>query len=291
MEINQRLEYLQGLTFDNGAQLHETINADSDLKNSIRMLARHYFGEDVAGCSNCFTDAFLRLKNFKPMKDNPFVMDRNCVLYDVINQDSSLVMSANNCTPLLAAYHLLSGNKKCFVYLTKPEPKELKALVKELQEKYPGGYKQVLALLKGETPVEEIPTEEINLNDNPKAETTTTEETTGHDETVVNAGEDKGGEDGAEVETTIHAEEIQAPAEEVKTTTDVVEEPAGQDNAEEATAEVTSLNAAQKKLVTDATKALKAGTDEATLKSQLLEAGHDETVVNVIIELAKSKVK
>lgn len=148
----EKLKKLQSRQFDSGTALRKSITEDLEFRTDIQILYKHYYNEEVTGCSDCLTDAFFRLKSLKKENmERKYRIRKGALIYDPINRDASLIMTDNNCTDLLAEYHLLA-NPDCSKYFVDLHEN----FESKLKEKYKGGAKEVLAILKGETKVDKV---------------------------------------------------------------------------------------------------------------------------------------
>jgi hypothetical protein len=91
-----------------GASLRAAINENSELKQLIVRLGRHFFNESVTGCRNCIEDMYLRLITYDMDKKTPeYSMRNGKLLHDPINQDAGKLLCSANLTEELVLYHLV----------------------------------------------------------------------------------------------------------------------------------------------------------------------------------------
>ena len=153
MDWLQQLNTLRARRFDTAEALREELKKP-EIQALINGLAKYYFDESVSGCINCFEDMYYRLRLIK--MERKYKIRNGALLRDVINYDSELVMTANNCEDLLAEYHLLS-NPNSHVFFVIPTKDNLPKVLKALAKKYPNGASDVLAKLKSTEVPEPMP--------------------------------------------------------------------------------------------------------------------------------------
>lgn len=107
--------------FAKGSELFSACKSDETLKQEISALSKRFLHRTVAGCQNCYMDAYLELINLsidKVMsKDRlEFRLRNGALLRDVVNQSIDLNCTNLNITEELALYHLKTnpGCRKMF---------------------------------------------------------------------------------------------------------------------------------------------------------------------------------
>jgi hypothetical protein len=118
--MKKRLEILKSKKYPAASELRNALKSNSELRQEIETLTKHFLGRSVSGCGNCHFDAYMDLINLKKMNETKFKVKHGAVLYDPVNQDLNKVLTANNCTDELAIYHLKHnpGSRKYFSVLS-----------------------------------------------------------------------------------------------------------------------------------------------------------------------------
>jgi hypothetical protein len=107
--------------FAKGSELFSACKSNESLKQEISALSKRYLNRSVAGCQNCYMDAYLELINLsidKVMSKDKieFRLRNGALLRDVVNQSIDLNCTNLNITEELALYHLKTnpGCRKMF---------------------------------------------------------------------------------------------------------------------------------------------------------------------------------
>lgn len=128
--------------FANGSELFSACKSNEILKQEISALSRFYLNRTVAGCQNCYMDAYLELINLQIEKvmnkeKTEFRLRNGALLRDVVNQEIDLNCSNLNITNELALYHLKTnpGCQKLFEKLPDDVDEQLKNFTLPGEEK------------------------------------------------------------------------------------------------------------------------------------------------------------
>lgn len=120
--------------YENGAALDFALRNDNVLRGEIDFLAEKFLNKKIAGCINCYTDAYFELltldKKMAIEKQKCVFRLRAGALIKDINGDRSKMMSNHNITNELALYHLRT-NPQCWKFFDKPT--DIAAAIREFE--------------------------------------------------------------------------------------------------------------------------------------------------------------
>ena len=107
-----------------GSALDFALRNDNVLRGEIDFLAEKFLNKKIAGCINCYTDAYFELltldKKMAIEKQKCVFRLRAGALIKDVNGDRSKMMSNHNITNELALYHLRT-NPHCRRFFDKPD--------------------------------------------------------------------------------------------------------------------------------------------------------------------------
>lgn len=121
--VNRLLKLQSSERFADSSELFKALREKDALREEIRVLTKTFLKRDVAGCTNCYADAFFELLTIKKEKamgqlNVKFELRAGALLQDVANNDIAKNMSNANITDELSIYHLRT-NPDCRRFFTR----------------------------------------------------------------------------------------------------------------------------------------------------------------------------